>query len=136
MLFITLHLGNWEHGGLLLADMGIKLTVLTRPEPEDGLTELRIASRARWGIETLIIGRDQFAFIEVIKRLQEGAALAISIDRPPERNSVLVELFGQAVPGLDCGRGTGAGLGLRVGRGNDCAPARGLCHQSAARVRV
>lgn len=95
VLFITLHLGNWEHGGLLLADMGIKLTVLTLPEPDDGLTELRIASRARWGIETLIIGRDQFAFIEVIKKLQDGAALAISIDRPPERGSVLVELFGQ-----------------------------------------
>jgi KDO2-lipid IV(A) lauroyltransferase len=95
VLFITLHLGNWEHGGLLLADMGVKLTVLTRPEPEDALTDLRAASRARWGIETLIIGRDQFAFIEVIKRLQDGAALALSIDRPPERGSVMVELFGQ-----------------------------------------
>jgi lauroyl/myristoyl acyltransferase len=95
VLFITLHLGNWEHGGLLLAEMGIKLTVLTLPEPQDGLTELRAASRARWGVDTLIIGRDQFAFVEVIKRLQEGAALAISIDRPPERSSVLVELFGQ-----------------------------------------
>ena len=81
--------------GLLLADMGIKLTVLTQPEPEDGLTDLRSASRARWGIETLIVGRDEFAFVEVIKRLQDGAALAISIDRPPERSSVLVELFGQ-----------------------------------------
>ena len=34
MLFITPHLGNWEHGGLLLAEMGIKLTVLTQAEPE------------------------------------------------------------------------------------------------------
>ena len=114
VLFITLHLGNWEHGGLLLADMGIKLTVLTLPEPEDGLTELRIASRARWGIETLIIGRDQFAFIEVIKKLQEGAALAISIDRPPERGSVLVELFGQpfrsSIAAAELARASGCAL--------------------------
>ena len=54
--------------------MGIKLTVLTQPEPEDSLTDLRSASRARWGIETLIVGRDEFAFVEVIKRLQDGAA--------------------------------------------------------------
>lgn len=95
VLFVTLHLGNWEHGGLLLADLGIELTVLTRAEPEDALTELRIASRARWGIQTLIIGADSFAFVEVIKRLQAGAALAISIDRPPERSTALVELFGK-----------------------------------------
>jgi lauroyl/myristoyl acyltransferase len=93
VLFVTLHLGNWEHGGLLLTELGIKLTVLTRAEPEDGLTELRSASRARWGIDTLIVGRDQFAFVEVIKRLQDGAALALSIDRSPERGAVVVELF-------------------------------------------
>ena len=95
VLFLTPHLGNWEHGGLLLAQMGIKLTVLTQPEPEDSLTDLRSASRARWGIETLIVGRDEFAFLEVIKRLQDGAALAITIDRPPERSAVLVNLFGR-----------------------------------------
>ena len=114
VLFITLHLGNWEHGGLLLADMGIKLTVLSRPEPEDGLTELRTASRARWGIGTLIVGRDQFAFVEVIKRLQDGDALAISIDRPPERNSALVELFGQpfraSVAAAELARASGCAL--------------------------
>ena len=46
MLFITLHLGNWEHGGLLLTQLGIRLTILTQAEPDDGLTDLRIASRA------------------------------------------------------------------------------------------
>jgi uncharacterized protein len=93
VLFITLHLGNWEHGGLLLAEMGIQLTVLTLAEPDDALTRLRMASRERWSIKTLIIGHDSFAFVEVIKRLQEGAALAISIDRPPEKGAVMATLF-------------------------------------------
>jgi predicted RND superfamily exporter protein/lauroyl/myristoyl acyltransferase len=95
ILFITLHLGNWEHGGLLLNQLGIPLTVLTLAEPDDGLTDLRIALRRRCGVETLVIGQDSFAFVEVIKRLQAGAALAISLDRPPARGGVPVELFGR-----------------------------------------
>jgi len=94
ILFITLHLGNWEHGGLLLNQFGIPLTILSQAEPDDGLTDLRIASRRRFGVETLIIGQDSFAFVEVIKRLQAGAALAISLDRPPAKGGVPVELFG------------------------------------------
>ncbi len=95
VLFLTTHLGDWEHGGLLLAQVGIKLTVLTLAEPDARLTNLRIASRARWGIESLIVGEDSFALVEVIKRLQAGAALAIAVDRPSERSEVRVELFGQ-----------------------------------------
>lgn len=93
-LFITLHLGNWEHGGLLLKQVGIPLTVLTLAEPDDGLTNLRIEARRRLGVETLVIGRDDFAFVEVIKQLQAGADLAISLDRPPEKGGVLIEFLG------------------------------------------
>ena len=95
-IFITLHLGNWEHGGLLLKQLGIPLTILSLAEPDDGLTDLRKAARARYGVNTLIIGEGNFAFVEVIKRLQEGADLAISLDRPPERGvGVPIEFFGQ-----------------------------------------
>jgi len=94
-LFITLHLGNWEHGGLLLTQLGIRLTILTLAEPDDGLTDLRAAARARYGVDTMIIGQDSFAFVEVIKKLQAGADLAVSLDRPPETDvGVPVEFFG------------------------------------------
>ncbi len=95
VLFLTPHLGNWEHGGLLLTDMGIELTVLTLGEPEDDLTEMRAASRERWGMRTLVIGRDSFALVEVIKRLQAGAAMAVAMDRPAEHGGVLVNWFGR-----------------------------------------
>lgn len=95
-LFITLHLGNWEHGGLLLKQLGIKLTILSLAEPDDGLTDLRNQARARYGVDTLIIGEGDFAFVEVIKRLQAGADLALSLDRPPERGvGVPIKFFGQ-----------------------------------------
>ena len=95
IIFITLHLGNWEHGGKLLNQFDIPLTILTQAEPDDSLTALRIESRRRCGVETLIIGQDSFAFIEVIKRLQDGAALALALDRPPARGGVAVGWFGR-----------------------------------------
>jgi len=95
VLLVTAHLGNWEFGGELLAGRGVKLLVLTQPEPEQRMTKMRQNSRAQRGIETLVVGEDAFAFIEIIKRLQDGATVALLVDRPPQATEVTVELFGQ-----------------------------------------
>jgi lauroyl/myristoyl acyltransferase len=95
VLLVTPHLGDWELGGYMLARRGIRLLVLTQAEPGAGLTELRQRSRAQSGIETLVVGQDAFAFIEVIKHLQSGAVVALLVDRPPAATAVTVELFGR-----------------------------------------
>ncbi|MGD0538913.1 MAG: MMPL family transporter [Verrucomicrobiota bacterium] len=95
VLLVTPHLGNWETGGFLLGQKGVRLLVLTQPEPGRGFTELRQQARARWGIETLVVGQDAFAFVEVIKRLRDGAIVALLMDRPPPASAVTVELFGR-----------------------------------------
>ncbi|HOY57991.1 MAG TPA: MMPL family transporter [Verrucomicrobiota bacterium] len=95
VLLVTPHLGNWEIGGCLLAQRGVRLLVLTQAEPGRGFTELRQQARARWGVETLVIGQDAFAFVEVIKRLQDGAVVALLVDRPPPSTAVTVEFFGR-----------------------------------------
>ncbi len=95
ILVVTPHLGNWEFGGPLLTRRGVQLHVVTLTEPGKGFTELRRASRARWDIETLVIGEDPFAFVEIIRRLEAGATVALLIDRPPATSSVTVELFGR-----------------------------------------
>jgi lauroyl/myristoyl acyltransferase len=113
VLLITPHLGNWELGGLLLAHHGYKLLVLTQPEP-GGLTELRKASRARWGIETLVVGNDSFAFVDIIKRLQAGEIVALLVDRPPPPSEVRVQLFGRpflaSVAAAELARASGCAL--------------------------
>src|SRR5437867_3221257 len=76
ILLLTPHLGNGDFGAPLLARRGIPLLVITLVEPQNALTELRQASRARWGIETLVIGEDPFAFVEIIRRLERGAVVA------------------------------------------------------------
>jgi KDO2-lipid IV(A) lauroyltransferase len=95
LLLLTPHLGNWELGAPFLAQRGIKLLVITQQEPAAGLTEHRQSSRARWGIETLVIGEDAFAFLEVIRRLEAGAAVALLVDRPALSSATRVQLFGR-----------------------------------------
>jgi predicted exporter/lauroyl/myristoyl acyltransferase len=95
VLLITPHLGNWEFGGAFLVEKGYRLLVLTQAEPDAQLTKIRQASRARWGVETLVVGDDPFAIVEIIKCLQAGAAVALLVDRPPAPTAVTVELFGR-----------------------------------------
>jgi KDO2-lipid IV(A) lauroyltransferase len=114
VVVLTAHLGNWEIGGPLLAGHGAKLTAITQAEPGRGLTELRRQSRARWGIETVVIGDDAFGFVEIIRRLQEGGTTALLIDRAPGTRTVTAELFGrpfQASPAAaELARSTGCAL--------------------------
>jgi lauroyl/myristoyl acyltransferase len=95
VLVLTPHLGNWEFGGPWLTRRGIPLQVITFAEPGQGFTELRREARARWNIETFVIGDDPFAFIEVIHKLEAGLTIALLVDRPPPSAAVTVELFGQ-----------------------------------------
>jgi lauroyl/myristoyl acyltransferase len=99
VLIVTPHLGNWEFGALFFVRRGIPMLVLTQAEPDARLTEIRLASRARRGVETLVIGEDMFAFVEIIKRLQAGATVALLVDRPPPATAVAVELFGERFQG-------------------------------------
>lgn len=95
VLLVTIHLGNWEFGAPLLTQRGVKLQVITGPEPQARLTEVRQAARARWGIETLPLGENPFAAVEIIRRLEANNAVALLMDRPPAETAVPVQLFGR-----------------------------------------
>jgi lauroyl/myristoyl acyltransferase len=79
----------------MLTVRGVPLLVVTLVEPSAGLTELRKASRAQQGVETLVIGDDPFAAVEIIRRLEAGAVVALLVDRPFGGSATTVELFGQ-----------------------------------------
>jgi KDO2-lipid IV(A) lauroyltransferase len=95
VLFVTPHLGNWELGGPFMIRHGCRLLVLTQEEPDPRMTRMRQASRRRWGVETLVVGQDAFAMLEVVKRLNAGATVALLVDRPPAATAVTVQLFGK-----------------------------------------
>lgn len=114
VLLLTAHIGNWELGAPFLKQRGVHLQVITQAEPEAELTALRENSRARWGIETLVIGQNPFAFVEVIRRLQSGAVVALLMDRPPPNSAASVQLFGQSfsasVAAAELARATGCAI--------------------------
>ncbi len=114
VLLITPHVGNWEFGAPFLRRRGISLQVITQAEPQDSLTDLRKASRARWGIETLVIGENPFAFVEVIRRLEQGVTVALLVDRPPAASAVTVQLFGRdfaaSIAAAELARASGCAL--------------------------
>lgn len=95
VLMVTVHLGDWEIGGALVATLGVKLVVLSQAEPGNGFTAMRQSSRARWGIETIVVGSDAFAFVDVIKSLQSGGVVALLVDRPPPSSAATITLFGR-----------------------------------------
>lgn len=111
VLLVTVHLGNWELGGPLLTDLGVRPLVLSAEEPDSGLTTLRAAARAHHGIDTLVVGSDPFAFVEVIRRLQEGGVVALLLDRPVG-SGVETRFFGRpfraSAAAAELARATGA----------------------------
>ena len=131
VLLVTVHLGNWELGSAAIKAKGMDLVVLSNPEPDPRLTEMREAARKRMGIETIIVGEDPFAFVEVIKRLREGAAVALLLDRPATTTASTVKLFGRpfnaSIGPVELARASGAALlPVVVVREGDCYSAQVL----------
>jgi lauroyl/myristoyl acyltransferase len=91
-LIVTGHLGLFELGGLMLGQRGFPAAVLTYPEPSSALTEWRAQFRRRWKVDTIEIGADSFAFLEIAQRLREGNFVATLIDRPHPTDATPVAL--------------------------------------------
>lgn len=112
VLLVTVHLGNWEAGAEILRRTGVRPLVLTASEPSAELTDARAGARSRRGVDTLVVGADPFAFVTVIRRLQDGGVVALLMDRPLPGTGVEVGLLGgriQASPAVaELARATGA----------------------------
>ncbi len=91
-LLVTGHLGFFELGGLVMAELGFPMTALTLPEPSTALTEWRADFRARWGVKTIVVGNDSFSVLDIVRSLHQRAFIASLADRPYDGNSVPVDL--------------------------------------------
>lgn len=93
-IVVTAHFGLFELGGLLMAEQGLPVAVLTFPEPSSELSQWRKNFRRHWGVETIEIGTDPFAFVPIAEHLQKGGFIAVLIDRPHLREKIPVRFPG------------------------------------------
>lgn len=94
-VLITGHLGAWELGGILLAARNIPVTVVTLAEPLADLGEWREKYRQKFGIRTITLGEDRFAFLSIVQTLRKNGIVALLVDRPYGEHCVPVEMFGK-----------------------------------------
>jgi Kdo2-lipid IVA lauroyltransferase/acyltransferase len=94
-LLITGHLGAWELGGMVLASDGFPVNVVTMAEPTSELNEWRQKYRQRFGIKTVTVGVDKFAFVEIIQALRRNELVAMLVDRPYLNSGIEVQFFGR-----------------------------------------
>jgi len=92
-LLITGHLGAWELGGMVLASDGFPVNVVTLAEPTSELNEWRQKFRQRFGIKTVTVGEDKFAFVEIIQALRRNELVAMLVDRPYLNSGIEVNFF-------------------------------------------
>lgn len=96
VIIVTAHLGHWELGGILLAERGLRTTVITLDEPSTALTQWRDDYRRRAGIQTIAVGPGrEFGFVEMIQTLRRNECLAMLVDRPYAGTGTPVSFFGR-----------------------------------------
>lgn len=95
VLLVTLHLGNWEIGATVMTRLGQRLMVVTQAEPGDQFTRERQEARRAQGVDTLVVGENPLAFVDVIRRLGDGGLVALLIDRPAPPTAVRTTFLGR-----------------------------------------
>lgn len=99
-ILISPHLGNWELGGLGLADMGYAINVLTFREPDEKVNELREQVRQERGVRFIYVDRNDtspLAIIEAVNALRRNEILALLGERDGSSHTLTVDFFGKPV---------------------------------------
>ena len=97
-ILISPHLGNWELGGLGLAEMGYPINVLTFREPDERVNDLRERVRSERGIRFIYVDRNDtspLAIIEAVNALRRNEVLALLGDRDGSCHTASMEYFGR-----------------------------------------
>ncbi|MDD5285871.1 MAG: lysophospholipid acyltransferase family protein [Desulfuromonadaceae bacterium] len=97
-ILVSPHLGNWELGGLGLADLGYKINVLTFREPDEKVNELRESSRRERGIGFIYVDRHDtspLAIIEAVNALRRNEVLALLGERDGSSHTIRIDFFGE-----------------------------------------
>jgi KDO2-lipid IV(A) lauroyltransferase len=97
-ILVSPHLGNWELGGIGLADLGYPVNVLTFREPDERFNRDRERLRTARGIRFIYVDRDDpspLAIIDAVNALRRNEVLAILGDRDGSSHTIRIDFFGR-----------------------------------------
>jgi lauroyl/myristoyl acyltransferase len=94
-ILLTAHVGNFELGGLFLAQLGLKVAAVYVPDPSPVIERHREDARRMLGVRGLPIDTSPFAFLPVLKALEENTCVAIQGDRDVSGTGLVMPFFGK-----------------------------------------
>lgn len=95
-ILLTAHVGNFELGGLFLAQLGLKVAAVYVPDPSPVVERHREDARRILGVRGLPIDTSPFAFLPVRKALEENLCVAIQGDRDVSGTGRRMPFFGKS----------------------------------------
>ena len=95
-ILLTAHVGNFELGGLFLAQLGLKVAAVYVPDPSPVIEKHREDARRMLGVRGLPIDTSPFAFLPVRKALEENTFVAIQGDRDVSGTGQRMPFFGKS----------------------------------------
>lgn len=94
VLLLTGHLGNWEVGGLMLAEMRQPIHVVLVPDILPAVERTRRTLHERAGIREIRIDRSFAPTLAVLRALKSNAIVAMQGDRDFDNTGIAVPFFG------------------------------------------
>lgn len=95
VLLLTAHLGNWEVGGLMLAEVRQPIHVVLVPDIFPGVERARRRLHARAGVTEIPIDNSPVPTLAVLRALEGNAIVAMQGDRDFNNTGVTVPFFGR-----------------------------------------
>lgn len=94
VLYVTMHVGNWDTGGAGLAQGGIPLAVVVDTFANPRLNAMIVGARRHLGLQIITAERPGPS---ILRALLQRNVVAILIDVPPAGSGVEVEFFGSTI---------------------------------------
>lgn len=94
IVFALPHVGNWEIAGLIAEDLDLNLMAVAETLPNQRITDWFLEVRAKFGID-IVLTSDPARRTKMIRRLNEGGALALLADRDVTGKGIPVVFFGE-----------------------------------------
>jgi Kdo2-lipid IVA lauroyltransferase/acyltransferase len=95
VLLVTAHLGNWEIGGLMLAQVREPIHVVLVPDLFSGVERIRRRLHERAGVIEIPVDRSIAPTLSVLRALEGNSVVAMQGDRDFDNTGVAVRFFGR-----------------------------------------